>query len=163
MQDTAVDSIPARPKWQQPGFVALESAIIPGLGQVVNGQYWKVPIIYGGGVAIGYMVSYNNRKYNTFRTAYRLRTDNDTSTKDAYPLYSELGLLELREAYRRDRDLSVIVGVVVYAANILDAYVYAHLQDFDVSEDLSMQVQPFNLVNIAGHTAPVFTLKLNIK
>jgi hypothetical protein len=162
-QAPAVDSIPARPRWQQPGYVALESAIVPGLGQAVNGQYWKIPIIYAGGATIVYMFNYNNRKYQAYRKAYKLRTDGDTATKDNYPLFSELGILELREAYHSDRDLTVIVGAIAYAANILDAYVYAHLRDFDVSEDLSMQVQPFNLVNIAGSTACAFTLKLNIK
>lgn len=162
-QAPAVDSIPARPKWQRPGYVALESAIVPGLGQAVNGQYWKIPIIYAGGATIGYLISYNNRKYQAYRKAYKYRTDKDSTTKDEFPLYSDLGILELREAYHTDRDLMVIVGAIAYAANILDAYVYAHLRDFDVSEDLGMQVQPFNLVYIAGNTSYAFTLKLNIK
>jgi hypothetical protein len=162
-QAPAMDSIPLRPKWQQPNYVALESAIVPGLGQVVNGQIWKVPIIYAGGLTIAYFIRFNNQKYHAYQQAYRLRTDNDTTTKDAFPLYSEIGLLQLREAYHSDRDLSIIIAVVGYAANILDAYVYAHLKDFDVSEDLSMQIQPVNLVNIAGHTSPVVSLKLTLR
>jgi hypothetical protein len=160
---SSIDSIPERPKWEQPGFVALQSAVIPGLGQVTNGQIWKVPIIYAGGLTIAYFIRENNRKYHSYQLAYRYRTDNDPNTKDPYPQFSEYGLLQLREIYHSDRDLSVIIAVVGYAANILDAYVYAHLKDFDVSEDLSMQVQPVNLVNIAGRTTYAVSLKLNFK
>ena len=159
----AVDSIPAKPKWQQPGMVALQSAIVPGLGQIRNGQIWKVPIIYGGGIVIYSIIRENNRQYNKYRQAYIFRTDDDTNTIDEYPHFSELGLLEEREGYHTARDLSIIVGVFAYAANILDAYVFAHLKDFDVSEDLGMQIQPVNLVNIAGHTGYTVSLKLNLK
>lgn len=160
---SSADSLPQRSKWERPGFVALQSAVIPGLGQVTNGQIWKVPIIYAGGALVFYLVRENNNDYKKYRQAYIYRTDGNPDTKDAYPHFSEFGLLTLREQAHTDRDLSVIVGFIGYAANILDAYVYAHLKDFDVSEDLSMQVQPVNLVNIAGRTTYAVSLKLNFR
>jgi hypothetical protein len=159
----ATDSLPKRSKWEQPGIVALQSAVVPGLGQITNGQIWKVPIIYGGGFALAYWIRFNNQKYQSYRQAYKYRTDDDTNTIDEYPLYSERALLLLREDYHTARDLSVIVTVVAYAANILDAYVYAHLKDFDVSNNMRMQVQPVNLVNIAGRTTCVASIKFNLK
>lgn len=159
----AVDSLPNRSRWDQPGMVALQSAILPGLGQIRNRQIWKVPIIYAGGAVIYYFARENNKLYQEHRQAYEYRTDDDPNTIDPFPYYSDFGLLDLREQYHTARDLTIIVGVIGYAANILDAYVYSHLKDFDVSEDLTMQVQPLNLVNIAGSPACLATLKLNLR
>jgi hypothetical protein len=159
----APDSLPKKSRWEKPGMVALSSAIVPGLGQIRNGQIWKVPIIYAGGGLIFYLVRENNKEYHKFRQAYIYRTDGNSNTVDPYPYYSDYGLLTLREEAHTNRDLSIIVGVIGYAANIIDAYVYAHLKDFDVSEDLSMQIQPLNLVNIAGSTSYTVSLKLNFR
>ena len=126
-----------------PGRVALQSALLPGLGQVTNGQWWKAPIIYAGlGTLTGFII-YNHREFKKYQTAYAFRTDGDSSTIDKYdfpnqsPPFSQATLLLFREETRRNRDLSAIVLGVVYAANILDAYVFAQLKDFDVSDDLS--------------------------
>jgi hypothetical protein len=154
-----------------PSIVAIESAVIPGLGQISNRQYWKVPIIYGGFLTLGYFIRENQLQYVDFRDAYKLRVDGDTATKDKYDptvpgsifKYSESTLLNARENYRRNRDLSIIITAGLYAANILDAYVFAHLKQFDVSEDLSMRIIPVNLTNIAQNNTVVCTLQLNLR
>jgi hypothetical protein len=166
----------AKPFWKTPPSVALRSAIIPGWGQLSNRQYWKVPLFYAGFGVCAYFINKNNTEYQSFREAYKERTDNNPNTIDVYdpnPLnphpskdgfvYTADGLLNLREQYRQYRDLTYIIAFGVYAANILDAYVYAELKDFNVSNDLSMRVVPVNFANIAGRNCVVTTLKFNFR
>ncbi len=125
------------------------SAILPGLGQAYNKKYWKMPIVYaalGGSI---YGISFNNSKYQLYKNAYLLRIDGDPNTVDDFDpsaggaeVYTEGQLRTLQDYYRNNRDLSVIVTAVVYAVNILDAYVDAHLFYFDVSDDLSARWMP---------------------
>lgn len=120
------------------------SALVPGLGQVYNKQYYKVPIIYAGGAALVYSIVWNNREYNKFLDAYKRDSDTSSSNNSQYfGIYSTANLIVLKDYYRRNRDLSAIVLVLLYTANIVDAYVYAHFYNFDVSDDLSMKVKPF--------------------
>ncbi len=119
---------------------ALYSAVLPGAGQVANKKYWKVPIIYGlmGGTIYGW--HYHRSKYRQFRQAYLWRTDDDPATIDpydpavpnGYPKYSETTLLEAMRYYRRYRDLMAMAAVGAYLLNIMDAYVDAHLKNFDL-------------------------------
>ncbi len=119
---------------------ALYSAVIPGAGQAANRKYWKIPIIYAGLGATTYGWHYYRTQYLHFREAYRMRTDGDSSTIDPYdpslpngmPKYSEATLLEIVSYYRRNRDLMVMAAGGVYLLNVLDAFVDAHLADFDI-------------------------------
>jgi len=118
------------------------SACLPGLGQIYNKKYWKLPLVYGGLGALTYMVIDNNRKYQDFKIAYQYRTDNIESTVDNYPERTEDQLQKAREVYRSNLELSVILTAGVYIINIIDASVDAHLYDFNISDDLSMRITP---------------------
>lgn len=142
-------------KIHSPKRALISSAALPGLGQVYNKKYWKVPIIYGGAAALIYSFSFNNGKYQAYLDAYRARTDGDPSTTDAYLQYSPENLILLKDYYRRNRDLSAIGMVLLYSLNMVDAYVDAQLFDFDVSDDLSLQIRPFIDFNHASLTLSV--------
>lgn len=150
------DSAKIIPK-HNPGKALLMSAILPGAGQVYNRKYWKVPIIYAGFAACGYFINFNNSRYQQYRKAYILRADGDTTTTDKYVnLYSEANLLELKTYYRRNRDLTIIITTAVYVLNLLDAYVDAHLFNFNVNDNLSLQALPdFGLDHMAKPTAGI--------
>lgn len=131
------------------------SALFPGLGQVYNRRYWKIPIIVGGYLGLAYATSWNNNMLNDYTRAYADLTDSDPSTRsymDFFPsTVSEDNLdktwlnniLRSRKNYfRRNRDLCIIGMVAVYLVSIVDAYVDASLSHFDISPDLSMDVYP---------------------
>ena len=123
---------------------ALYSAILPGAGQFYNKKYWKIPILYAGFIVLGYSIEFNNSNYKTFRKAYHYRVDEDSTTIDDFEnIYPDPeALLVRRDYYRRTRDLLWIITAGVYVLNIIDAYVDAHLADFDISDDLSLRAQP---------------------
>lgn len=126
--------------------------IFPGLGQIYNRQYWKVPIVYGGVAGLTYAISWNGKYYRDYSRGYRDIMDSDPNTKSYEkllpysidPSSSEAkNLMKSRQnTYRRYRDLSIVGAVVFYAITVIDAYVDAQLADFDISPDLSMQVAP---------------------
>ncbi len=119
------------------------SVTLPGLGQAYNGRYWKIPIIYAGFGAIAYFVRFNNNEYQGFRRAYVARVDGNPNTVDDYPFYSTDQLQRATNFYRRNLEVTYILGAALYLLNVLDATVDAHLLDFDVGEELSMNLQPF--------------------
>ena len=121
---------------------ALFSAIIPGLGQVYNKKYWKLPILYAGFGTLYYFISSNNTELKKYKTALILRNDNDSNTVDQFPRFSDADLTVRKDFYRRNRDLSYILTGVLYTLNIIDAYVDSQLMDFDISDDLSMHTAP---------------------
>jgi hypothetical protein len=140
-----------------PKKAAVYSAILPGLGQAYNKKYWKIPIVYAGFGVIGYSIGWNNDNYKLVKTAYIHLTDNDETTTDYLKLkgieYYDLNnpgdftvlrtALTKRQAYyRRNRDLLVIGMFAFYGINIIDASVDAHLFNFDISDDLTMNWQP---------------------
>lgn len=126
-----------------PTKASLLSAILPGTGQAYNKKYWKIPIIYAGFAGLGYLAVTNNSDYKIYKDAYRLRLDGNESTVDDYVgIYSDEDLVTLKDYYKRNRDLSYICMGILYALNIIDASVDAHLFYFNVNDDLTMQVQP---------------------
>jgi len=152
-------------KWSEPGKVALMSAVIPGLGQAYNKSYWKIPIIYAGGIGLGYAIISNHNQYISFRRAYEMRTDGDSTTIDEYVgKYNQVATLSKgRDQYRRWRDLSILYSFLAYGINIAEAYVYAHLKNFDISDELSMQVHPDIMQPSPKKFIPAFTLSFNLK
>jgi len=128
-------------KKHSPKKAAIMSACLPGLGQVYNKKYWKVPIIYAGAAAIAYSVIFNTKYYKDYNKAYVGAMNGDTNNYYA-KLYSTVDLLTLRNYYRRDLELSYIVGFALYALNIIDASVDAHLYKFDITNDLSLNCSP---------------------
>jgi len=126
-----------------PRKATIMSALLPGLGQSYNKKYWKIPIIYAGFAGLGYLVKTNNDDYKIYKDAYKFRLDGDESTVDSYVgIYSDNDLVTLKNFYRRNRDLSLIGMSVLYVLNIIDASVDAHLFYFNVSDDLTINVQP---------------------
>ena len=126
-------------KVHSPHKATIYSALIPGLGQVYNKKYWKLPVIYGLiGVTI-YAFDFNNDQYNKYKNAYY---DVKTEKIPDFENYNESQLLRLKDNYLRNRDLNVIVLAGIYMLNIIDATVDAHLFDYDMSEDLSLNIQP---------------------
>lgn len=139
------------------------STIIPGLGQVYNKKYWKVPIIYAGIVGLGYAINGNQKKYIQYRNAYKYRIDEDPSTVDDFPKYSDENLNTLQKFYHRYRNLSVIGATLLYVMNIVDANVDAHMFTFDVGDDLSLNIQPALINNYANLNQYTTALSISIK
>jgi len=125
-----------------PKAAALRSVLLPGWGQVYNRHAWKVPIVYAGlGGLIGWAI-YNNRQYKVYKRAYLFRVDDNPTTVDDFPNVADSGLRNARDLFRRNRDLTFIITAGWYGLMVLEAFVDAHLQSFDVSEDLSLQASP---------------------
>lgn len=126
-----------------PTTATLRSVVLPGLGQIYNEKYWKVPIVYAGIGGSIYFIDRNTRNYKKFRGALIARNDPDR-TDDFEGIYNEEQLRTLKETYRRWRDLSYISLVGFYVLQIVDANVDAHLHGFDVSDDLSLRIRPWS-------------------
>jgi len=127
-----------------PAKATVFSALLPGAGQFYNRKYWKIPVIYGAFAGLGYLIKFNNDRFQTYRDAFVLRTDGDPLTVDEFEgRYSESDLTTLKDFYRRNRDLSFIFAGLIYVLNIVDASVDAHLFYFDVSDDLSLRIDFF--------------------
>ncbi|MDD4636794.1 MAG: DUF5683 domain-containing protein [Bacteroidales bacterium] len=138
-----------------PSTAAWRAVIFPGLGQIYNRKYWKLPLFYGGFMALTYAISWNNKYYKDYSIAYRDLMDDNPATK-SYINFLPPGKKETdydaswlkstfkrkNDYFRRSRDLSVIGMVGVYLLSVLDAYVDAQLYDFDISPDLSLRVEP---------------------
>ncbi len=128
-----------------PRRASMLSAILPGAGQAYNRRYWKIPIVYAGFGAVAYAVHFNNTNYRKWRTAYIAREDGNPDTVDDFPLHSTDFLLRAMNFYRRNLEISWLAGAAVYVLNILDASVDAHLMDFDVGENLALQIRPVSI------------------
>lgn len=158
-----------------PKSVMYKSMMLPGWGQVVNRQAWKVPIVYGllGGLA--WYSAQLTRRYHDYRAAYyNLHPENPDDLKygptpDFVPENASLEALKSnRNTLRNRRDL-VYVGIgLAYGLNIVDAYVFAHMRSFDVSENLSMRpsLEPAmgkgSLAAASGMPTPGFTLSFQL-
>ena len=153
------DSIPhVKIPSHSPKVAGIASAIVPGLGQAYNHKWWKIPVIYAGAGAVVYFLDLNLTEYKSFRSAYIAETDTSTATVNQFPQYNAADLLTLKDYYRRNIDVTVLAGGLIYALNIVDAVVDAHLFHFDVSDDLSMRWMPSILPTHNITFAPAFNL-----
>jgi hypothetical protein len=126
-----------------PKKAIMYSAILPGLGQVYNRQYWKVPIIYAGMAAAFIAYDFNSSRYETYKKAYIARIDNNPSTTDEFVgLYTDANLKTLQDSYKRFADMTILFTAVGFAIQSLDALTAAHLKNFDVSKDISFRFSP---------------------
>ena len=122
---------------------ALLLSLLPGAGQVYNGQAWKVPIIYGSFAGMGYLIHYNYQKTAFFKDEYLYRVNHDGAAQDAnYANYSTTNIYNLYNSYNRNYQLMIIITVGIYALNLIDAYVFGHLYDFRIDDNLSMNFMP---------------------
>lgn len=141
-----------RPNTKRAMWLAI---VLPGAGQIYNRKYWKLPIIYGGFVGCAYAMSWNNQMYHDYSQAYLDIMDDDPNTQ-SYNQFLHLGAKiddsnierykeifhKRKDRYRRWRDMSMFVMIGVYAFSVIDAYVDASLSEFDISNDLSLKVEP---------------------
>lgn len=154
-RDVAFNPNPTRAVWL--------SALLPGLGQIYNRRYWKLPIVVGAYLGLGYATSWNNNMLNDYQQAYRDIMDNDPSTKsymNFFPPNTQESSLDKqwltrllksrKDFYRRNRDLCIISMVGVYLLAMVDAYVDASLSHFDISPDLSMDLAPSLIPDMRG-------------
>ena len=119
----------------RPSKAAFYSAILPGLGQAYNKKYWKIPLVYGAIGTSMYFYLDNNKKYHSYRDAYKKRL---LGLPDEYDYLDDSRLIAAQRFYQRNRDLSLLVTIAFYVLNIVDANVDAHLAQFNVNEKLSL-------------------------
>ena len=148
-----------------PQRAAFYSAVLPGLGQAYNKKYWKIPIIYAGMGAGVYFYLQNDQDYNRFRDAYKRRlagfTDDEFYGDNESPLISNQRLIDAQKTAQKNKDVSIIVSLVFYLLNIIDANVDSHFRQFNVSNDLSLKPKlNFNPVNAQSNYGLSFTYRL---
>lgn len=141
-----------RPDTKRAMWLAL---VLPGAGQIYNRKYWKLPIIYGGFVGCAYAITWNNQMYHDYSQAYMDIMDDDPNTQ-SYNQFLHLGATidasnidrykeifrKRKDKYRRWRDMGTFVMIGIYAFSVIDAYVDASLSEFDISDDLTLRVEP---------------------
>lgn len=169
-KDSTISALPPShtdPKNIHSPKIATYLSIIPGAGQIYNKKYWKVPIIYAGlGTAAYFIYSYNQTT-QLYREEYVYRINNDVPFHN--PKFAELptaNILGLKNAAQSKMEIAIAAFAIVYALNIVDAAVDAHLYYFDVSDDLSMTIKPtlqFNQTFENYSFAPGIGLKLKFK
>lgn len=120
-----------------PAKAAFYSAVVPGLGQVYNKKYWKIPIIYAGMAAGIYFYKQQDDDYDRFRNAYKRRLAGYDD--DEFQGISSDRLINAQKSAQKNKSISIIVTVAFYLLNVVDANVDAHLRQYEVSEDLSLQ------------------------
>jgi hypothetical protein len=125
-----------------PKKTALFSAVVPGLGQFHNKQYWKIPVIYGLiGVSV-YFLNDNIKNYNAFRREAAGRVSLDPNFERKFPNYNDQQVKDAQDYYRRNLDLTALLTAVGYTLQVIDAVVFAHLKGFDISDDISLNLRP---------------------
>ncbi|MHC5309400.1 DUF5683 domain-containing protein [Myroides sp. LJL116] len=123
-----------------PARAAFLTSVVPGLGQIYNKSYWKVPLVYAGIGIPAYFWADNQKQYTSYRNEYKRRLQGIVDKDD--PIFGELDnqrLLDAQKFYRRNRDLSVVITVGFYILSIVDANVDAHLSQFNVNENLTIK------------------------
>ncbi len=129
-----------------PSKASFYSAVVPGLGQVYNKKYWKIPIIYAGMAAGIYFYKQQDDDYDRFRNAYKRRLAGYSD--DEFQGISNDRLINAQKSAQKNKSISIIVTVAFYLLNVVDANVDAHLRQYEVSEDLSLQPNfDYNQVN----------------
>ncbi|MCT4590186.1 MAG: DUF5683 domain-containing protein [Carboxylicivirga sp.] len=165
-------------KPHSPHKATFYSAILPGLGQAYNKKYFKIPIIYAGAGALAYAIHFNSKLYRKYRSAYRDWIIQDPHNKSYlefippnqteeyvrknYSNSFEEALKSKKQYYRRYRELSYIGMTLLYTLQIVDAAVDAHFFNFDISDDLSMQMAP-GIISTPGSNEPRLGLQLRFK
>ncbi|MCQ2203432.1 MAG: DUF5683 domain-containing protein [Bacteroidales bacterium] len=168
--DKYIRSIGPHSMGHSPHTATMYAAILPGLGQIYNRKYWKLPILYGGIAALCYSIHFNNKYYKEYKNAYRDFVIGDPNNKSyvyivehrtsltveevetTYRSWFQNALKNKKDYYRRYRDLSYFGLIGVYVLQIVDAAVDAHFFTFDVSDDLTLQWQPSLLPEESGKT-----------
>jgi len=126
-----------------PSKAAFYSAILPGLGQAYNKKYWKIPIVYGALATGIYFYVDNNKEYKRYRDAYKRRlagfTDDEFYGTGTTPQISNDALIRAQRTLRRNKEISLLVTIGIYALNIIDANVDAHLLQYNIDDNLALK------------------------
>ena len=142
-----------------PSKATWSALVFPGGGQIYNHKYWKLPIVYGGFLGCAYALNWNNQMYSDYSQAYLDIMDDDPNTAsyedflpprydiEANKDYLKRVFKNRKDNYRRQRDLSIFCFIGVYLLSVIDAYVDAELSNFDITDDLSVQVRPTTIDN----------------
>ena len=153
------------------------SAIFPGLGQIYNRKYWKLPLVYGAFMGCAYAITWNSKNLEDYSTAYNDIKSDDPKTNNSWEDFIPANanpedyikdqsfqdqLKRNKDYFRRNRDLSIIITVGVYLLCMVDAYVDAELFDFDISPDLSMRVAP-SVTEPTNHSSRTYGLNCSFK
>ena len=147
---------------KSPKKASIYSAILPGAGQIYNEKYWKTPVIY---LSIGtafYIANWNKKEYLHYRNALANKTDGDENTIDQYQNFTESNLITIKNYHRKNRDLGYIITVGIYLLNILDASVDAHLFNFNVNDNIGVQLQP-SILRFQNENQYGLAVTLNLK
>lgn len=154
-EKTDYSSLPKNPR-----KATILSAILPGAGQVYNGKAWKVPLLYAGFMTDIYFIGYNNKRYQTFREALFAYDDGDQSQ---FPSLNREALVRNVDYWRQNRDLTILLLAGIYALNLIDANVDAHLSGFNISDDLALKFEPNVGTFAASGSSMGLTMKLQFK
>ncbi|MBQ0016904.1 MAG: hypothetical protein KBT04_07975 [Bacteroidales bacterium] len=161
--DSAVSSIPSETVSLHSPQKALLLSLLPGAGQVYNRQAWKIPIIYGilGGLTYWSITKYGDMK--ACRDEYLLRVNGGSPSMQKYLNYSDASVYNLYVSNNQSFQLSIVLGVVAYGLNLLDAFVYGHLFDFQIDDNISLRLEPAVLPDVSSYSvAPGFGLTMSL-
>jgi hypothetical protein len=130
--------------WARPKKATVLAMVLPGSGQLYNKKYLKAAVVYAGVGGLIYSYRFNKDSLAAYQAILvnKLQSANDTSVVDNFPLLTTAGVASNRDFYRRNRDVTIIGFVALYALQIIDANVDAHLREFEVNENLSLHVSP---------------------
>ena len=147
-------------KIHSPKKAAIMSAVVPGLGQFYNQKYWKIGVIYAGGGLLVWYFKRNTDSLNSYQNAYLKRIDTASATvDDRYYYLTDASVLANRNFHRRARDIAILGFIGLYALQIIDANVDAHLREFDINKELSMKITP----QLIGLATPQRNVGLSVK
>ena len=171
---TGKDSIVVKKKTHSPKKATIRSLLIPGWGQVYNKKYWKVPIVWGAIGIPAYLYTYNRKWYDKTKYALSIVANDRYTGPGAADSLAQVdpelrflvdakeqgSLVNYRNEFRRNMDLSILITIVMWGLNVIDATVDGHLRDFDVSDELSLKIRPTMIPNAM---APGISLVVNFK
>ena len=139
---------------KSPRKAAIYSTLLPGLGQVYTKKYWKAPVIHASIITSIYFINHNHQKYTLYKTTALNRINGDNTDELNF---TDGELITLKDYYRRNRDISYFSLSAIYLLNIMDAYINAHLYQYNISDDISLNIDP--IINV-GQVQLSLTLNL---
>jgi hypothetical protein len=138
------------------------SAVLPGSGQIYNQKIWKAPIVWAGLGACTYFFIQNNNDYQIARESYVSFVDNIAGNEIAYRGSTNVAQIQsIKNNFRNNRDLSLVIGIVLYTLNIVDAHVDAHFFNFPIKKDLSLRFLPSHMNLSTPMSMPILALQVN--
>lgn len=164
---TATDTAqrPKRQNWftqdyPSPKKAAILSLAIPGGGQIYNKRWWKLPLVYGAVVGMGFTIDYQQRNYRRLRDALELKRDSLPHEFTGTSIDNVRALRSLRDEFDKNTQLAYVGMFLVYTLQTLEAYVDAHLKGFDVNDDIGMELKP--KLDLNGLGAPTIGLGVTV-